>query len=239
MKKALVMLLALAMLVPMVLVMPASAETPTPDKPFYILGWSDFDEKAYPHLDGMYWLSWGMVGSSVQLSSVVCGSANFDDQVLKLAQTLKTEMDKRPAGARYIHAFNPAKVYRIAPEDALFMDYSVDQMVEIMDALMKKYKEIGGQIDGIVVDVEYTGLGCHYLFDRGPSEYQTNTLINNPNLLRDIVKNPKYKTEIRPMLEEWGFIFYDAGDPAKQASFTELYSVTQAAGSKYAKSRSV
>ena len=54
MKKALVMLLALAMLVPMVLVMPASAEAPTPDKPFYTMGWSDFDPKSYEYLDGLY-----------------------------------------------------------------------------------------------------------------------------------------------------------------------------------------
>ena len=40
MKKALVMLLVLAMLVPMLLVMPASAEAATPDKPFYTLGWA-------------------------------------------------------------------------------------------------------------------------------------------------------------------------------------------------------
>lgn len=227
------------MLVPMILVMPASAETPTPDKPFYAMGWSEFDEKSYPHLDGLYWLSWGMVGGNVQLSGITYGSSQFDDQVLKAAQAMKTEMDKRPAGARYFIPFNPAKVLRQVAEDALFMDYAVDQMVEIMDALMKKYKEIGGQIDGIVVDVEFTGLSCYYLFDTPANEYQANTLISNPNLLREIVKNPKYKTEIRPLLEEWGFIFYDAGDPAKQDSFTELFSVTKDAGAKYARSRSV
>ena len=239
MKKALVMLLVLAMLVPMLLVMPASAEAATPDKPFYTLGWSEFDEKSYPYLDGLYQINWSALGGSVKLNNVTYGSADFDAQVLKLAQTLKTAMDKRPAGARYIHTFGPAKVYRMAPENGIFMDYAVDQMVVIMDALMKKYKEIGGQIDGIVVDVEFTGTSCYYLFDSPSNEYQNNTLVSNPDLLRDIVKDKRYKTEIRPLLEEWGFIFYDAGDPVKQASYTELFSVTKNAGSKYARSRNV
>ena len=239
MKKALVMLLVLAMLVPMVLVMPASAEAATPDKPFYTLGWSEFDEKSYPYLDGLYQINWSALGGSVKLNNVTYGSADFDAQVLKLAQTLKTAMDKRPAGARYIHTFGPASAYRVAPENGIFMDYAVDQMVVIMDALMKKYKEIGGQIDGIVVDVEFTGTSCYYLFDSPSNEYQNNTLVSNPDLLRDIVKDKRYKTEIRPLLEEWGFIFYDAGDPAKQEAYTELYSLTKNAGSKYAISRDI
>ncbi len=239
MKKALVMLLVLAMLVPMLLVMPASAETATPDKPFYTLGWSEFDEKSYPYLDGLYQINWTAFGGNVKLNNVVYGSADFDAQIDQLAQTLKKAMDKRPAGARYIHTFGPAKVYRMAPENGIFMDYAVEQMVVIMDALMKKYKEIGGQIDGIVVDVEFTGTSCYYLFDMPSNEFQDNTLVSNPDLLREIVKDKRYKTEIRPLLEEWGFIFYDAGDPVKQASYTELFSVTKNAGSKYARSRNV
>ena len=82
MKKALVMLLVLAMLVPMVLVMPASAEAATPDKPFYTLGWSEFDEKSYPYLDGLYQINWSKIGGSVKLSNVTYGNADFDAQVL-------------------------------------------------------------------------------------------------------------------------------------------------------------
>ena len=237
MKKALVMLLVLAMLVPMCLVQPAKAAEVTA-KPFYSLGWSDFDEKTYPYLDGLYQINWGILGGDVDLGGARLGSATFAADIEKLAKRIKTEMDDRPAGARYIHTFGPAHLYKVAPDDALFMDFVVDQMTEIMDALMKEYKRIDGKLDGIVVDTEYIGLGCYYLFDTGWTE-NSNDLKDNPDLLRDIVKNPKYKTEIRPLLEEWGFIFYDAGDPVKQASFTELFSVTEKAGSKYARSRNV
>ena len=237
MKKALVLLLVLAMLVPMCLIQPAKAAEVTAD-PFYALGWSDFDDDTYQYLDGLYQINWKTLGGSVGLNSAILGNADFDAKIEALAKTTKKEMDSRPAGARYIHTFGPASVYKSSIEDALFMDFSVDQMVQVMDAFLKKYKELGGLLDGIVVDVEYIGLSTYYLFDTGWSE-NNNDLIDNPNLLRDIVKNPKYKTEIRPLLEEWGFIFYDAGDAAKQASYTELFSVTKNAGSKYARSRSV
>ena len=237
MKKALVLLLVLAMLVPMCLTQPAKAAEVT-KKPFYSMGWSEFDEKTYPYLDGLYQLNWKAMGANVGLGSAILGNSDFDAKIESIAKAMKKEMDARPAGARYIHTFGPAALYKIAPEDALFMDFVVDQMAEVMDALLKKYKEIGGLLDGIVVDVEYVGLSTYYLFDAGWSE-NNNDLKDNPDLLRDIVKNPKYKTEIRPLLEEWGFIFYDAGDPVKQASFTELFSVTKNAGSKYARSRNV
>ena len=239
MKKALVLLLTLAMLIPMGLVPTASAATATPDKPFYVMGWSDFDQKSYPYIDGLYQINFGYVGDRITLSGITHSSDDFEDQCLALAQKIKTNMDARPAGARYLHTWAPAKAYRLAPENALFFDHSVDQMVDIMDMLLKKYKEIGGQLDGIVVDLEYVGLSCYYLIDNAASEYQTNTLIDNPKLLRQIVADPRYYTEIRPLLEEWGFIFYQADTPEQQASYTELYSLSKAAGSKYARSRNV
>ena len=239
MKKALVLLLALAMVLPMALAMPANAEVEK--EPFYTLGWSEFDATKYPYLDGLYKLNWGNLGGTVKLSGLTYSEddpAAMEAQAEALAKTVKADMDKRPAGARYIHTFGPASMYRLAPEDALFMDYSVDQMKVIMDVFLKKYQQIGGQLDGIVVDVEYIGLSTYYLIDTN-GEDQPNNYLANPNLLKDIVKNPKYATEIRPLLEEYGFLFYDAGDPVKQASYTELYSITKNAGSKYSNSRSI
>ena len=241
MKKALVMLLALAMVLPMALALPVNAAA-EPDKPFYTLGWSEFDASKYQYLDGLYQLNWGNVGGNVKLSGVTYNEddpAAMEEQALSLAKTVKKEMDSRPAGARYIHTFGPQKLYRLAPEDAIFMDFAVDQMKVIMDVFLKKYKEIGGQLDGIVVDVEYVGLSVYYLCDTADEEHQPDGLLLNPDLLRNIVKNPKYATEIRPMLEAYGFIFYDAGDAAKQASYTELFSITKNAGSKYSNSRSI
>jgi len=238
MKKALVLLLALAMLLPMVLAQPAKAAA-EPDKPFYALSWNDFDQKTYPNLDGLHWLRFSNIGDTIRLDDMVAGRADLEEQALAAAQKVKKIMDARPAGARYIHTFKPAAMYRLAPENALFMDHAVDQMVEILDMFLKKYKEIGGLLDGVVVDVEYIGLSTYYLIDNKANDEQENTYVSNPNLLREIVADPRYKTEIRPLLEEWGFIFYEADTPEKQASYTELYSVTKNAGTKYARSRQV
>ena len=245
MKKVLVLLLALAMLAPMCLVQPVNAEEAFTAKPFYTLAWSDFDQDTYQYLDGLYTLNWGSVGGNITLGGLMYDDNWEEDpstmkaQALALAQTVKANLDKRPAGARYITTFGPAKMYRIAPENALFFDHAVDQMKVIMDFFFSAYKELGGQLDGLVIDLEYVGLSTYYLMDTDGGEYQPDSIINNPDILRNIVKDKRYYTEIRPLLEEWGFIFYQADTAEKQASYTELYSIHKNAGSKYDRSRSV
>ena len=244
MKKALALLLALAMVLPLALTQPAKAAA-TPDKPFYALGWSDFDQNTYQYLDGLYTLNWGNTGGTIRLSSL-----NYDEnweedpskmeaEALAVAKTMKANMDKRPAGARFLTTFGCAKMYRLAPENALFFDFAIEQMTVIMDFLFKAYKEIGGQLDGLVIDLEYVGLSTYYLMDTNGGDYQPDSILKNPDLLRDIVKDKRYYTQIRPMLEEWGFIFYQADTAEKQASYTELYSISKNAGSKYSSSRNV
>ena len=239
MKKALVLLLALAMVLPMAFAVPANAEVEK--EPFYALGWSDFDQEKYPYLDGLLTSNMKNFGDRVVHSyggvSLTDGQYT-DEDVLKFAQKIKEDMDKRPEGMKYWTIFGPLKIMALAPEDALFMDHGVDQMATMMEKILKAYKEIGGTMDGMVVDIEYVGLGVYYLID-AQTESQTNNYTKNPKLLKQIVKNPKYATEIRPLLEEYGFIFYEAENEALQAERTELYSLVKAAGSKYEKSRLV
>ena len=240
MKKVLALFLVMAMLIPAGLTMPAEAEE-IKKQDFYALGWSDFDEETYPYLDGLVTSTMSNLGENAKHSygsaSMLYGSYT-DEDVTKLAEAVKKEMDSRPAGMRYWTVFGPMRIMALAPKNALFMDHGVDQMAEMMEALLKKYKEIGGVMDGMVVDIEYVGLGCYYLVD-AVTDKQTNNLTKNPNLLKQIVKDSRYKTEIRPLLEEYGFIFYQAENAAQQAERTELYSITKSAGAKYEKSRLV
>ena len=240
MKKVLAVLLALAMMIPLCLIGTASAEE-VKAQPFYTLGWSDFDEKNYPYLDGLVTANFTNIGDKAKLGyggGVMQYGSYTDEDVTKVATALKKTMDARPEGARYLHLFGPAKIMKLAPKNALFMDHGVTQLLDLTDALLKKYKELGGQLDGMVIDTEYVGMGCYYLVDAN-TEHQTNNLTKNPKLLQQIVADPRYATEIRPMLEEWGFIFYQAADPSQQAAYTEIYSITKAAGAKYAQSRLV
>ncbi len=238
MKKALVLLLALAMVLPMALTLPANAEVEK--EPFYALGWSDFDA-GYTYLDGLVSSRFSNLGENAILihggGKMTYGSYT-DADVTKVAEAVKKEMDARPEGLRYWNVGSPGTIMKLAPKNALFMDHGIDQMAKMMDDLLKKYKEIGGVMDGMVVDIEYVGLSCYYLVDAN-TDHQTNNYTKNPKLLKQIVANPQYATEIRPLLEEYGFIFYEAENAAQQAEFTEIYSITKGAGSKYAKSRLV
>ncbi len=232
MKKVLALLLVMAMLIPMSLSLPAKAAE-VEKEPFYVVSWTDFDETKYPYLNGFITPSFSNRGENTYLSYGGVGleySVYTDADVTKMAQALKTRLESYAAGSRYIHFFGPGKLLRLAPENAIFMDYYVGQMGEIVNDLMKKLKELGAPLDGVVVDTEYIGLSHYYLLDTD-SDYEN--LISNPKLLQQIVKDKRYKTRIRPLLEEYGFIFYDAGDPAKQEAYTELYSATKNAGSKY------
>ena len=239
MKKLFAILLTLAMLLPMGLIPTVNAEGEVTAQPFYVLGWSDFDQTKYPYLDGLITSNFTNLGDKAKLSynggTMMYGSYT-DEDVTKVAQNLTNALNARPEGARYWHLFGPAKIMKLAPDNALFMDHGIDQMAEMVDAVMKKMKELGAKLDGVVVDIEYVGLGCYYLIDAN-TDNQPNNLTKNPKLLRQIVADPRYATEIRPLLVEYGFKFYEAADPAQQAAYTEIYSITKAAGSKYAQSR--
>ena len=238
MKKVLAVLLIMAMLIPMGLAVPAKAEE-IKKEPIYVLSWTGFDQSKYPFLKGLATPSFSNIGENIKLTYGGFGMqyGSYDDaDVTGLANYIKTTMEARPAGMRYLHIARPGTMYGLAPEHAIFMDFHVAQMAKIMDDLLAKMKKIGAPLDGIVIDTEYIGLSTHYLVDTNSSR---ENLVENPNLLKDIVKDKRYKTRIRPLLEEYGFIFYDAGDPVKQASYTELYSITKNAGEKYERSRLV
>ena len=238
MKKVLAVLLVMAMLIPMGLTVPAKAEEIEKD-PIYVLGWTGFDQTKYPYLKGLASPLFTNIGENVKLSYGGYGmqyGSYTDADVTALATYIKSVMEARPAGMHYLKIGGNGTMYGLAPENGIFMDFHVGQMADIMDSLLKKMKEIGAPLDGIVIDTEYVGLSTYYLID---TKSDRENLKDNPNLLRNIVKDKRYKTEIRPLLEEYGFIFYDAGDPVKQASYTELYSLTKNAGEKYERSRLV
>ncbi len=240
MKKLLAVLLVVAMLVPMSLAVPTKAEE-VQKKPFYTLNWSGVDQEYNNNMISFLTASFTGRGEDIIFTGAGASlndNSYTDTDVAAMAAAIKTRMDKRPAGQRYVYISGNGDMFGLAPENSLFMDYYVGRMAKMMEDLFKKMKDIGCPLDGVLIDTEYVGLSCYYLIDTANS-YQPNSLPENPDLLRDIVKDKRYKTEIRPLLEEYGFVFYDAGDPAKQKTFTELFSLTKGAGAKYSKSRSI
>ena len=233
MKKIFAIILTLALLLPLCLVTNADGVSALP---FYSLGWSDFDEDTYPYLDGLVTCTFKNIGDKAVLhygnAQMLYGSYT-DDDVTAMATKIKTEMDSRPEGMRYLTLFGIAKIMQLAPQNVLFMDHSVTQLKDINTALLKKYKEIGGKLDGLVLDVEYEGLASWWLTT--DSSKQENNAVKNKMVYKQIVDDPRYATMIRPLLVERGFKFYE-----KVTDLTpEIYSICKDSGTKYEISRSV
>ncbi|MBQ8880725.1 MAG: hypothetical protein IJ030_00930 [Oscillospiraceae bacterium] len=233
MKKAFALLLVLAMLIPMGLIS-ASAEGEVTVQPFYSLGWSDFNNIKYPYLEGLLTTSFGNIGAKVKISYGSTGSITYgqytDADVTKIAQAIKKDMDRRPEGMRYWHLFGPGKIYDLAPQNVVYLDFAVDQMKDLVTAVLKKYKEVGGVLDGLVVDTEYLPVTSYYLY--------TKTAVNDKLIYHKIVQDPRYATEIRPMLEERGFKFWPAD---KITEYTpEIYGISRDVKSEeYAESKNI
>jgi len=231
MKKLFALLLILAMLVPLGLVPVANAEEVTV-QPFYSLGWSDFNNLKYPYLEGLTTSSFSNIGGNAYISyggaKVTYNKEGIADaDVEKFAQAMKKTMDRLPQGLRYWHLFGPAKILKLKPVNVIYLDYGVDQMKALMEVILKKYKEIGGQLDGLVVDTEYTAMGNWYIY--------SNNVKEDPMVYKKIVEDPRYATEVRPLLEERGFLFYD-----NVTDYTpEIYSISRDSGSKYDQSRNI
>ena len=233
MKKRFALLLALALLLPMGLIPAGNAEGEVTVKPFYALSWSDFDEKTYPYIDGLVWSTWSVTGDNKDTATITMSGASVtygsytDADVTKFAQTMKATMDARPEGARYWHTWIPQRILKIKPENVIYLDYGVDQMKDLLSAIIKKYKEIDGKLDGIVIDTEYTGLSSYYI--NTDTKNNTNNAKQNPLVYKQIVEDPRYATEVRPLLEERGFQFYE-----NVTDYTpEIYGITGNAGKAY------
>ncbi|MBQ8880728.1 MAG: PT domain-containing protein [Oscillospiraceae bacterium] len=237
MKKLFALVLALALLVPMGLIPVANAEGEVTVKPFYALGWSDFNNIKYPYLEGLLTTSFRNIGDKAILSygdSSMIYSRYTDADVTKVAQAIKKDMDARPEGMRYWHLFGPLTIMKLAPQNVLFLDHAIVQLKDLTNAVLKKYKEIGGVLDGLVVDTEYVGMSSWYIYGGGKN--QPNNFQDNKKVYWDIVNDPRYATRIRPLLVERGFPFWT--DLTETTS--EIYSICNYnKGAKYDLARSI
>ena len=137
MKKLITLLLVLALLVPMCLVANADAAK----KDFYAVTWSKAIN-GFSHVKNLYNINISMLGENVKMSttggSLIYGSYT-DAQMESVAKAMKTEMDKRQEGERYIHFFGPANAMELI-ENVVDMDEAEKQLSEMTTDLFAKYK---------------------------------------------------------------------------------------------------
>ena len=141
------------------------------------------------------------------------GSSFIDD----IAAEMKDDFDSRPEGTRYFEF----KVFRDAlealNESVVYWDKPVAATKKWLTEFLKEYKKIGGKLDGIIMDVEFEHVHGTYLYswvylpgvDPNKANQVRGGVPANKNIYKDIVNDPRYATEIRPMLVERGFKFWE------------------------------
>ena len=133
-------------------------------------------------------------------------SAYGSKDIKTIAQKTKEDFDNRPEGTRYILLQLMTKAVHGLVEKNVYFDEAEKAIKGWMDEFLAEYNRIGGKLDGVTVDLEYIYCGAWYIH-LGARNGNGDIRYDNPNLFFDIVEDPRYKTQIRPMLEERGFPF--------------------------------
>jgi len=223
MKKIFAMLLIIALLLPMgITANAAEAEI----KPFYFANWSSVgDDEGYTNVYPMVYL-WAdgkaMAEGEVYITCPSLGGSTPET----IAENIKEEFDKYPAGARYIN-FSPLATAFGKLGEVCYLEKAIPVILPWVEAFMSHYKKIGGKLDGFTIDVEYLNVYTNYI--------QSNFANKDPLVYDWIVKQPKYQEWIRPRLVERGFKFYEN----VSANTPEIYSIHPNSGAQYSQSRSI
>ena len=166
-------------------------------------------------------------GTTLEPGKVPTVSGFGTTDLKTLAQKTKEDFDNRPEGTRFFML----KLMRDAIYDLVEHNVYFDEAIEVtrawVDAFCAEYKRIGGKLDGITLDVEYIYGGAWYI-RRASLNKNNNARFDDPNIYRNIVDDPRYLTEIRPMLEEYGFEFYPVSK--QTATKSEIYSLDTSSG---------
>lgn len=228
MKKLLAILLVIAMLVPLGITVGAQ-EAEVEKKPFYLANWT-VGTKEYTNVYYMpfFWSSGAKYRESIRNGELaVCWrEVGNVDTIPELAVKLKELFDTFPKGARYIN-FSTLVTTFSECNDICFFERIPPMVSKWLDEFFTEYKRIGGELDGMDVDIEYLDIYAHYI--------QDGYFKNDPLIYKKLEENPAYKEKIRPKLVERGFKFYE-----KVTDLTpELYALHSNSGSQYALSRSI
>lgn len=223
MKKFLAMLLVLVMVLPMSLVAEAGELDPN-TKPFYFVNWSTVEEYKFGNaFDAfMVWMRPPKNAEDPLYCSTMGGVEVDEATPTGLATAMYKKFARYPEGARYLYVSSTAIATLV--QDNIFMDVGVELTKEYYKELITEYYILGGELDGVIFDFEYNPSQSYYI-----SQDQA----KDPELFRRIVDNPRYQNEIRPMLVERGFRFYE------NAMYPEIYSIYTGTGDAYAQSRAI
>ena len=201
---------------------PASAaktETVT-QKGFYIVNWNDLEEVDGYTFDHVYHMpfTWVNTAKLDQDPLPVLFKCYNTSNIQKVAKLMYEDFSKRPEGTRIFNYAAMATILKNTVVDVVDMEKGVALSVKWLEALLAEYKALGGELDGIAIDLEYNKCYTYYI---ETEQYNK----GNTDVYNQIVNNPVYQERIRPALVEQGFLFYENPDPAKYPERSEIWSI--------------
>ena len=231
MKRVLALLLTVLMLAAL---FPAStvaqAETVTKEG-FYYVNWDrSFDDGIYEYVYAMpyTWInSSNLKDDTQQVNIGVYFKDSSTSNIKTAAAKLHEDFSKRPVGSRYLNLAAMGTVFTRFVEDAVDMEKGVALVKDWVERFLDEYKSLGGELDGIAIDLEY-----NYAYNYYIESYHYNnsdTAKRNRNIYNDIVANDVYQRRIRPQLVEFEkqglWQFYKNPDPAKYPYRSEIWTM--------------
>lgn len=171
------------------------------DKPYYCVNMVNPGDG----VDNVYWLPYlwtAPLQNGTDWPSVSC-YGSYDDR--SLAEGLKKDMNTRPKGSRYFQLTLVQTAFHTLAENAIYMDKAAEFTKEWVESFLDIYKSIGGELDGIIVDLEYIDSHSYYLYDFYVNNREKG---ENKHIYWDVVNDPRYAAQVRPLLEKYGFKFY-------------------------------
>lgn len=226
MKRIIAMILAAVLLLALLpLGLLVNAETVTV-KPFYTVNGSELPKNQ----SNVYYKQIFTTSSFKKGDTTMKVSALGSSDIPTIAAKLKADFDARPEGTRYVSFDFVSKAIHALVEYNIFLDKAADEILKWTEAFLAEYKRIGGKLDGVSLDIEYIYSGAWYIH-LARLDKNDKSAYNNTNIFKDIVNDPRYKTQIRPMLEERGFRFYPADK--QTAAKTEIYYIDDNSTKEY------
>ena len=188
----------------------AKAETVTKEG-FYLVNWGrEFSAGDYDYVYAMpyTWINSSNYNSdSEHINIGLYFNGYSTSNIEAAAEALYEEFSKYPVGSRYINLAAMASVFNVCVKDAIDMEDGVRLVADWVDRFLTEYKSLGGELDGIAIDLEYNYYTSFYLESRFCNKYTKDGVTYEPrnlDIMQDIVRNERvYQQKIRPQLVEY------------------------------------
>ena len=226
MKRIFAILLMLALLLPMGMITAGAEEAAK--APFYMTNWvAPPMECDYVYGAAFMHASTSATSKDIAngiFSAVVRGATGTTPE--SVAAGLVELFKDYPDGTRYI-SFSALHKAIHEWADICFAEDVPAKVSAWLDKFLAEYKRLGGKLDGLNIDIEYTNMYYYYI--------ETEFAKKDPSVYSKIEQMPAYKEKIRPQLVERGFKFYENVTELTP----ELYAIHRSSGAQYASSRTI